>query len=366
MPGVVDADTHVLESQDMWENFDDGGEMYPFRPLLVNLPGDTSWGGRNAFWLIDGETYPKSAGNNTFPLHTPTTAIFEMERTDIAVGARQMTDVPTRLKDMDERGVELHIVYPTLFIFSGFNNNKLEVALCRAYNKFMAKACASSGGRIRFVMMPPLNSVETCIAEMNRCKEQGAVGMFFRTTETGRSLGDPYFFPVYEEAARLGLPICIHLGRAIPNSPSVLQGNLGTVSAAFMAIVQGRIPEKFPDLKTGFIEFGSMWVPDTLHQMHRRGQMKYRGPISSVLSAGRTDPQLFKDYRMYVTCYADEPLPFVIEYIGEDNLIIGSDYSHQDASEEEDLVELMRSREDVSPRVVEKILCENARSFYPL
>ena len=104
MPGVVDADTHVLESQDMWDDFDDGGEMYPYRPLLVNLPGDTSWGGRNAFWLIDGETYPKSAGSNSFPLHTPTTAIFEVERTDIVVGARQMTDVPTRLKDMDDRG----------------------------------------------------------------------------------------------------------------------------------------------------------------------------------------------------------------------------------------------------------------------
>ena len=366
MPGVVDADTHVLESQDMWDDFDDGGEMYPYRPLLVNLPGDTSWGGRNAFWLIDGETYPKSAGSNSFPLHTPTTAIFEMERTDIVVGARQMTDVPTRLKDMDDRGVDLHVVYPTLFIFTGFNNPKLEIALCRAYNSFMAKACADSGGRIHFVMMPPLNSVDACIAEMDRCKRLGSVGMFFRTMETGRSLGDPYFFPIYQEAARLGLPVCIHLGRAIPNSPSALQGNLGSVSSAFMAIVQGRIPEKFPGLKTGFIEFGSLWVPDALHGMHRRGQMKYRGPVSSLLGAGRTDPQLFKDYGMFLTCYADEPLPFILEYVGEENLIIGSDYSHQDASEEEDLVQLMRSREDVSSGVVEKILCENARNFYPL
>ena len=29
MAGVVDADTHVLEHEAMWENFDDGGEMYP-------------------------------------------------------------------------------------------------------------------------------------------------------------------------------------------------------------------------------------------------------------------------------------------------------------------------------------------------
>ena len=366
MPGVVDADTHVLESQEMWENFDNGGEMYPYRPLLVNLPGDTSWAGRNAFWLIDGEMYPKSAGSNAFSLHTPTSAIYEMERTDITLGARQMTDVPSRLKDMDERGVEIHVVYPTLFIFTGVNNPQLEATLCRAYNRFMAEACASSEGRLRFIMMPPLYSVDECIAEMNHCKGLGATGLFFRATETGRALGDPYFFPIYEEAARLGMPICIHLGRAIPNSPSVLQGSNGVVSAAFMSLVQGRIPERFPDLKTGFIEFGTMWVPDTLHQMHRRGQMKFRGPVSSVLSGGRTDPQLFKDYRMYVTCYADEALPFVLEYIGEDNIIIGSDYSHQDPSEEEDLVQLMRAREDLPATVVEKILCENARSFYPL
>ena len=94
--------------------------------------------------------------------------------------------------------------------------------------------------------------------------------------------------------------------------------------------------------------------------------MRYRGPVSPVLTGGRTDPQLFKDYRMFVTCYADERLPFVLEYIGEDNLIIGSDYSHQDQSEEEDLVELMRAREDVPASVTEKILCENARSLYPL
>jgi len=71
-------------------------------------------------------------------------------------------------------------------------------------------------------------------------------------------------------------------------------------------------------------------------------------------------------HRIYVTCYADEALPFALEYIGEDNIIIGSDYSHQDPSEEENLVQLMRAREDVPAIVVEKILCENARSFYPL
>src|ERR1051325_9599080 len=107
MARIIDSDTHVLEHEGMWENFDDGGRMYPYRPLLVNLPPDTSWGVRNAFWLIEGEMYPKSAGRNTFPAHTPTTAIAEMQRTDISLGARQMSDIEERLRDMDKRQVDM-------------------------------------------------------------------------------------------------------------------------------------------------------------------------------------------------------------------------------------------------------------------
>jgi len=56
---VVDADTHISESESMWELFD--REMYKRRPVLVSVPDNTLYGDRNAFWLIDGNIFPKPA-----------------------------------------------------------------------------------------------------------------------------------------------------------------------------------------------------------------------------------------------------------------------------------------------------------------
>jgi hypothetical protein len=47
-------------------------------------------------------------------------------------------------------------------------------------------------------------------------------------------------------------------------------------------------------------------------------------------------------------------------------MVTGSDYGHTDQSAEFALVRDLRAREDVSPRVIDKILCDNAREFYAL
>ena len=75
---------------------------------------------------------------------------------------------------------------------------------------------------------------------------------------------------------------------------------------------------------------------------------------------------LFRDYRIYVACEADEDIPYLAEYIGADNLLIGSDYGHNDPAEEKALVQTMQTREDLSAVMVKKIMCENPRRFYGL
>jgi predicted TIM-barrel fold metal-dependent hydrolase len=76
------------------------------------------------------------------------------------------------------------------------------------------------------------------------------------------------------------------------------------------------------------------------------------------------DPQeLFREYRLWVACEADEELPHLVRFLGEDNLIIGSDYGHNDPSKEPQFVANLRTRRDVPAALIEKILCQNARAF---
>ena len=52
------------------------------------------------------------------------------------------------------------------------------------------------------------------------------------------------------------------------------------------------------------------------------------------------NPQdLFRNYRFWVACEADEELPHLLNYIGEDHIVIGSDYGHNDPSKESEFGE---------------------------
>ena len=126
---------------------------------------------------------------------------------------------------------------------------------------------------------------------------------------------------------------------------------------AFRDLVANRIPEHFPKLRFGFIEAAASWVPYIWHVLRRsvRADLKQKNP-----------QDLFRDYRFWIACEADEELPHLLNYIGEDHIVIGSDYGHNDPSKEPEFVKNMRAREDVSPAVVEKILSRNARQLYGL
>ena len=47
----------------------------------------------------------------------------------------------------------------------------------------------------------PLKTIDASIRQMREARENGAVGVLFRGVEGNRTLDDPYFFPLYEEAA---------------------------------------------------------------------------------------------------------------------------------------------------------------------
>ena len=125
---------------------------------------------------------------------------------------------------------------------------------------------------------------------------------------------------------------------------------------AFHQIVMNRTPELFPTLRWGFIETTSAWIPFVLHDLVRRFRRK-----------GLPLPErVMQDYRMYVACEADDDLPFILKYSGEDRIVIGTDYSHSDNSTEMEAITHLLERTDVEQRVLRKIVEENPKALYAL
>jgi predicted TIM-barrel fold metal-dependent hydrolase len=363
MNGIIDADTHISEGAAMWAMMDKA--MYPRRPILVSVPEDTWVGNRNAFWLIDGEIYPKPAGKGSFNLVTPSAQKVQEGRTDSTPGSREMTDIERRLADMNRLDTAAQVVYPTLFLVYNTKDIELEIALCRAYNRFLANACAQSNQRIRWTAVLPLHSMKESIAEIRFAQQNGAVGIFFRGIEGDKTLDHPDLFPIYEEAQAMNLSICVHTGCGVREILEMFDvarnhtfGHTRVMPLlAFRDIVANRIPELFPRVRFGFIEAAAGWVPFLIHILRRLLKDNWRH---------RTSADLFREYRLYVACEADEDIPYLSKYIGEDNILIGSDYPHSDPSREDQFVNALNIREDLSPRLRQKILYDNPRTFYAM
>ena len=114
-----------------------------------------------------------------------------------------------------------------------------------------------------------------------------------------------------------------------------------------------------------------MWAPFVAYDL-RRQQLRQQGREStSVLGVPLIElPQnVFEENRIYITCQVDEDLPYIIKTVGENNLMVGSDYTHRDPSMELEFRKELQARADkgdIPQSSVQKILYDNPKTFYAL
>lgn len=337
---TIDADAHVIENESTWEYTLESERK--FTPQMVRAAdGDNSM----SHWLIDGRAIPWTNVGKEVPTES-----------------REMSDLSARIKHMDELDVDLQVIYPTFFIFPCTRRPEVDLALTRSYNRWMADIVKKAPDRFRWVLVPPLLSMENVTEELKFGKEHGACGVFMRGLEGERRLSDAYFFSLYEDASKLDLPICVHSANGSLTVHDFFIDDSGfckfklAVVGAFHSLVFDGIPERFPKLRIGIIEVSAQWVPYAIHDLVRRYARRGK----------QLGKHLLKDNRIYVACQTDDDLPYILDYAGEDNLVIGSDYGHADNATEIEALRRMRQQGNVSSGVINKILDDNARALYGL
>lgn len=210
----------------------------------------------------------------------------------------------TRLEHMDQEGVDIHIIYGTLnLIFPSLLDKDLAVALCQAYNSYMADDCHPYSDRLKPIGVLPLQDVQEAVKEMHRCaNELNMIGVAvppnlpiphprapeaFPEIRTCKSISHPDFRPVLQAAVDLDIAIGIH---GAPGS--YMMGGIADHMETFVLthifvqrnqqqhamtrmIFDGAF-EQFPTLRMGFLEGGCGWLPDLAHAMHEHWEKRIR------------------------------------------------------------------------------------------
>src|SRR5689334_8493669 len=156
---VIDADTHVDESESTWSALE-GGPSAKYIPATVTVaPQEAERVGLNATtsrsWLVEGRLQNRAIRDEVN--HPP--RVF-----------RELEDVPGRLAHMDRMGVDVQVIFPTFFIRYNTNNAEAEWALTTTYNRWMAEKCASTNGRLRWAAVLPLLQPHKAVEELRWAK----------------------------------------------------------------------------------------------------------------------------------------------------------------------------------------------------
>jgi uncharacterized protein len=337
---VIDADAHVIENESTWDYMRESERQ--FKPKVVAA---ASAADPFDYWMVDGRVIPR---NNV--------------GRDLPVAAREMTDLNLRIRHMDELGIDFQVIYPTFFITPVSRRPDIDLAVSRSYNRWMAAIVSKQPDRFRWVLVPPLQSTEHLAEELKFGKENGACGIYMRGLEVERMLSDPYFYPLYDQASALDLPICVHSANGafttydfFADDPGFAKFKLAVIGAFHSFVFHG-IPLRFPKLRIGIIEVSAQWIPYAVHDLARRFARRGKPFPKNVL----------KENRIYVTCQTDDDLDQVLGYAGEDNLVIGTDYGHADNAAEIEALRKLRNDGKLPGSVIDKILQDNPAAFYGL
>ena len=349
MMGAIDADAHVVENTETFRYIDQADAH--LAPTVVVQKNGAEVAGNDGnvqkeFWVIDGRVQPKEGniGLNT------------------SEGSRNMTDIGARLSHMDELEIDVQVLYPTVFLRAWTQNRDCEAVLCKSYNRWLADIWKQARGRLRWVVMPPLLSMDKVADELRFAKDNGACGIFIRGLECEMRTTNPYFFPLFELAGELDMPICYHSGNNSFQVRDIYKEECGfgrsklPVVSAFHNLLMDAIPSQFPKVRWGFIEVSAQWIPYVLNDLELRFKRKSRPFPKNPMA----------ENNMYVACQVTDDLGYIVDCVGEDNLVVGTDYGHSDTSSEIKALRLIKEDGKIPAACVDKILNDNARKLYGL
>ena len=297
-----------------------------------------------------------------------------------AVAHARGYDAATHLQAMDIEGIDVAVIYGTRgrqVLMHDDLDPQVAAALARAHNNWSRDFCSRDPNRLKFAAQLALHDVPSAVAEARRAvRELGAIAVIGNPNPIhGRHVHDPELEPLWEAIEELGVPVGFHptgqsslrddIARRYLDTPNgrvigVAGRNPIELMMAFGSMAAGGVLERHPDLRCAFLEGTCGWLPWYLWRLDEAWE-KF-GPGSEIQISQLPSQYFFR--QCYIATDADEkPLRQVVEAIGDDNIVVSTDYPHSDGLFPVAIEEFVRL-EGVSDKSKAKILWDNCARLY--
>ena len=271
---IFDADAHHYDAQ-AWVEISDylenpviryrakGGEY----GLPVSLLGNAV--------VVDNLDQSMSGRLLRYPLR-------RYERKEMPAGAGK--ELSWIRRAMDAMAVDYQIMFPTNVLgLSTQPSLELEVAISRAYARWMTERILPEDERIKTLLYLPLNEPAAALRLIEELAIQPGVLGYMTTGCRTRDLHHNDLVPVYKAIEERGLTLAFHGGvepadinlDILDRFSGAPRATVPDLQATYLAnwMVNG-MPERFPGLKVIWIEGGLAWIPFMMQRLDHEFVMR--------------------------------------------------------------------------------------------
>ncbi len=285
-------------------------------------------------------------------------------------------DAKARVEDMDRAMIDVNVIYPThVSSYCALHDVGFENALYRAYHSWVADFCSQAPKRLKWTMVANTRDLNSGINEVKHwAKDPNLVGITLSPrSPQGKLLDNPDFYPLFEVAQELELPLLIHPGTGrppyIPGTfeldgywfliQSLLMPWAGMTAMA--ALIGGGIFELFPKLRAAVTETSGGWVPVIVDRL----DAIFLASPSHVPNLSQMPREVVKNGRYFHAVDTwERTVQHCVDSLGEGIWLFATDYPHK-GTQWPNGVEQITNLPGLSDSAKRKILGENALALCP-
>ncbi|WP_132422181.1 amidohydrolase family protein [Pseudonocardia endophytica] len=305
--------------------------------------------------------------------HPPSSPIAERPGATPGPDGRAGTSADALVADVFADGDTDVAILNCLYGVQQIHQPRREAAHARALNDWISREWLDHDDRLRGSIVVPQGTPVLAAEEIDRCAADGRFAQILLLGQSELPYGRQINWPIWEAAARHGLPVAIHIGGVFRQAPTSVGwptthlewyvGQQSNLEAQLTSIVSEGVLQKFPETRIVVSELGFRWVPPFLWKFDKLWK-SYRQDVPWVTER---PSDLVRRHVRFTTAPSDGAerpgeLDRVVDHLGSaDMLVYSSDYPHQHHSPPRAI-----EQGSSDPALVERIRRGNAFALHGL